>query len=124
LHHLGRLSASDWIKKASALMGANNQGAVEAFTKAIELDPKNARAYGLRAIAYYEQGNYQQAIKDCDRAIALDPKKDFNFSGGLYCCRGLAYEKLGNYRHAIKDYDRAIELNPKFALAYYNRGLA
>jgi tetratricopeptide (TPR) repeat protein len=66
---------------------------------------------------YQEVGDYQQAIKDFDRAIELDPKL-----AGAYWGRGKTYHEVGDYQQAIKDYDRAIALNPKLRGAYWSRG--
>ena len=66
---------------------------------------------------YYGIGDYQEAIKDFDRAIELDPKL-----AGAYWGRGKTYHELGDYQEAIKDFDRAIELNPKLGGAYWSRG--
>jgi tetratricopeptide (TPR) repeat protein len=66
---------------------------------------------------YYGLGDYQEAIKDFNRAIELDPKL-----AGAYWGRGKTYHELGDYQQAIKDFDRAIELNPKLGGAYWSRG--
>ena len=66
---------------------------------------------------YYGIGDYQEAIKDFDRAIELDPKL-----AGAYWGRGKTYHELGDYQEAIKDFDRAIELDPKLGGAYWSRG--
>ena len=66
---------------------------------------------------YYGLGDYQQAIKDFDRAIELDPKLADAYWGRGKTCHG-----FGDYRQAIKDFDRAIELDPKLAEAYRDRG--
>ena len=50
------------------------QEAIEAYTKAIELDPKYAVAYYGRGLIYVVLGDYRQAIRDYDKAIELDPK--------------------------------------------------
>ena len=47
----------------------------------------------------------RQAIKDCDKAIELDPGYP-----AAYHVRGLAYDDLGDSEKARKDYDRATEL--------------
>ena len=54
-----------------------------------------------------------------NRAIELDPKAAYAYSG-----RGFAYQGLGRYNEAIQDFTRAIELDPKDANAHNNRGLA
>jgi tetratricopeptide (TPR) repeat protein len=76
-----RKSATDWLQKGVVLaMAGKNQEALEAFTKAIELNPKYAEAYNNRVIAYLKLGNYQQAIRDYDKAIKLDPKNAMAYS--------------------------------------------
>lgn len=117
---VNRLSATDWFEKGSALLIAGrNQEAKEAYTRAIELNPKYAWAYSDRGVAYLKLGDSRQALKEFNKAIELDPK----FAGAYYN-RGVVYDKLGDHRQAFRDYDKAIELEPKFATAYANRGAA
>jgi len=66
---------------------------------------------------YHGLGDYQQAIKDFNRAIELDPKL-----AEAYWGRGNTYHELADYQQAIKDFNRAIELDPMFAEAYRCRG--
>ena len=114
------LDATEWFQRGVSLWKSENYGgAIEAFTRAIESDPKYARAYFQRGAMYGLLGNTRQAIGDLDRAIELDPKY-----ARAYGLRGGNYEKLGNRQHAIMDYGRAIELDPRYADAYLARGLA
>lgn len=73
------------------------------YDKAIELNPKDAKAYYSRGDAYTDKGDYDKAIKDYDKAIELNPE-----DAEAYLNRGVAYEKKGNYDQAINDYDRVI----------------
>jgi tetratricopeptide (TPR) repeat protein len=117
---VNRLSATDWFNKGLASgTSAKHQEAMEAFSKAVELDSKYAWAYMNRGIAYGKLGDYRQAIRDYDRVIQLDTKY-----AAAYSNRGVAYGKLGDYRQAIRDFERAIQLNPNDAIAYNNRGIA
>ena len=93
--------------------------AIDAFNKAIELDPNLAIAYNNRGWAYIELGQYEQGIADCNKAIELDPNLALAYSN-----RGLAYIRLGQYEQGAADCNRAIELDPFLAVAYSNRGLA
>ena len=114
------LSATDWFQKGKAFENAgNHKQAIEANTRAIELDPKYAYAFNNRGNTYGNLGDYKQAIRDYDRAIELNPKDADAFNN-----RGTAYNDLGDHRQAIRDYNRAIELDPKDAAAYYNRAIA
>ena len=49
--------------------------AVEAFTKAAEMDPNPAAAYFNLCATQYNTGNTQGALVSCDKAIAADPGK-------------------------------------------------
>jgi len=89
------------------------------FTKAAELDPKDAQAYHNRGVVYDELNRYDDAIADFTRALQLDPKY-----ARAYYNRGVVYGKLNRYDDAIADYTRALQLDPKDALAYRNRGSA
>ena len=96
-----------------------DESTYEDYTKAIELDPKDAKAYFNRGDAYSRLNKYPEAIADYTRTIELEPK---NFAA--YFNRGLAHNSLNNYPEAIADSSKAIEQDPTFALAYYYRGFA
>jgi len=114
------LSTSDWFDKGLAFHKSNNfENAIDAYTKAIELNPKYTDAYYSRGTAYDDFGNYDQAVNDYSKAIELNPKFEV-----IYLLRGYAYFNLKNFQSAINDYNKAIALNPADAKAYYFRGLA
>ncbi|PSB01406.1 serine protease [Merismopedia glauca] len=93
------------------------RGAIEAYSKALEINPKYAKAYFDRGNARYYLKEYAQAIADYTQAIALDPKYAF-----AYYNRGNVRYELKQYDQAIADYTQAIALDPKYAFAYNNRG--
>ena len=91
------------------------RGAIEDYTKAIELDPTpSSYYYSSRAGVKKELEDYRGAIEDYTKAIELDLKP----SGYYYSIRADAKEKLEDYRGAILDYNKAIELEPESY--YYN----
>jgi len=92
--------------------------AIEEYTRAIELNPKFAKAYSNRGLAFCDRGNYDAAIEDCTIAIELDPTAALAFNN-----RGLAYADKGKLDEAIGDFTQAIQLAPYLALPYNNRGL-
>ena len=49
------------------------RGALAAFTKAIELNPKNPIAYTNRGLVRYKLGDFDGALADHTRAIELNP---------------------------------------------------
>jgi tetratricopeptide (TPR) repeat protein len=103
---------------AKAALG-NRRGAIDDYTAALKLNPKDAAAYINRGIAKTALGDYQGAIEDCTAALKFDPNL-----ADAYNNRGFVKTALGDHRGAIEEYTAALKFNPKFADAYYNRGLA
>jgi len=50
----------------------NYDGAIESYTKAIELDGGNPVFYSNRAAAYSSKNDHLSAIGDAEKAIAID----------------------------------------------------
>jgi tetratricopeptide (TPR) repeat protein len=86
------------------------------MNKAIELDTTNTFAYFNRALMYYEQEKYQQAMTDLNRVLVDEPGNALT----LYN-RGLISAQLGAYEDALSDMDRVLNINPENVLAYFNR---
>ena len=78
-----------------------------------------AEDYFQFGIDSYQKGRYEDAIKDYDQAIILNPQY-----ADAYNNRGNAKNNLGDHNAAVADYNEAILLNPKGAAAYNNRGIA
>jgi tetratricopeptide (TPR) repeat protein len=115
-----RFSPTNWSEIGRQAMDAKRWNeALNAYNKAIELNPNDASAYNNRGLAYDNLDKNDLAIADYEKAIELNPKY-----GDAFNNRGKTFGKLGDYKQAILNYDRAIELNPKNADAYYNRGNA
>jgi tetratricopeptide (TPR) repeat protein len=68
---------------------------------------------------YYEQEDYEKAVSEFSKAIALSPNHT-----NAYFNRGLACSDRGDYAEAIADYTQAIRIDPNNAGAYNNRGNA
>ncbi len=115
------LSAVEWLKKGLALRytSRNDQEALKAFNRAIEIDPNYARAYALKAAIYNDWGQYQDGLRESDRAVRLDPGLALALNS-----RGVARTGMRDYREGIKDFNKAIGLEPKYASPYYNRSWA
>ena len=90
---------------------------ISEYTKAIEINPKYAKAYNNRGIAYANKGQYDRAISEYTKTIEINPKFTDAYSN-----RGGVFANIGQYDQAISEYTKAIEINPKYAKAYNNRG--
>lgn len=86
------------------------------FKEAIRLDPKNAKIYIDRGIAYFRRHELDRAIGDFNQAIELDPT-----IASAYEWRGATYLKKGDSNEGIKDFGRAIELDPTNVIVRINR---
>ena len=84
-------------------------------TKTASLEKQDAEAYIKSAAAYYKNDQYDKAIEDYSKAIAINPNIPEAYNN-----RGVAYHTSAKLDKAIEDYNKAIALNPNFATAYYN----
>lgn len=92
--------------------------AINSFTKAIEIDPKNAEAFNNRAnILFYFKNQVNEAILDYSRAIELKPEEYL-----FLINRGLAYESIGEFDKALADIKKVIEKNHRMGLAWVLKG--
>ena len=91
--------------------------AMEAYSRAIELNPEYDLAYNNRGNTYGIKDDVDRAISDYSKAIELNPEY-----ATAYNNRGIAYSHKSAYDRAIEDYNKAIGLNPEYDLAYNNRG--
>lgn len=74
----------------------------------------------FKGIDAFDDGDYDPALENLDRAIELDPELAlaYFYRGGIY----IYTERRGN-TSAVSDFDHAIELDPGFAMAWYLRGV-
>jgi tetratricopeptide (TPR) repeat protein len=67
--------AEKFKKDGNSLMSAKNfDAAIEAYNKAVALDPTNPIYYSNRAAAYSSKGDHLAAVGDAEEAIKVDPK--------------------------------------------------
>ena len=107
-------------KEHGRLKSANGdkRGAIEDYTKAIEIDPNYVTAYYNRAIVKSTIGDKKGAVKDYTKVIELDSLKS-----GAYYGRGNARAFLGDTKGGIADLTKVIEIDPKDVDAYVSRGV-
>lgn len=81
--------------------------AIEEYTQAISLNPKNPVYYCNRAAAYNKAEQPLNAILDCKSAIKLDPKYS-----KAYGRLGKAYSEIGLTKEAHEAYINALKYDP------------
>src|SRR5438046_866632 len=97
----------------------NREEAIELATQAIEIEPKNAKAYTVRGRFYAEVRQPQKAVKDLNQALALDPAAAL-----AYYQRGAENFKLGRIQESAADFDKFIDLSPAQAPKLWQRGIS
>ena len=75
--------------------------------------------HSLRGMVYYDKGQYQRAMEDLNKSIALYPN---NYPD--YIWRGRIYNLKGEYDRAIEDFNKATAINQNYDHAYWGRGEA
>ncbi|MEZ5345083.1 MAG: tetratricopeptide repeat protein [Pyrinomonadaceae bacterium] len=128
-------------QKVIAYKGASPkllEQAAENIEKALAISPNHPEALRLKALvqdrktkavsaganqaissgdSYHSRKIYDQAVKQYDQAIAIDPN-----NSEIFRKRGLSKQALSDSRGALRDYDRAIELDPRNHKAFADRG--
>lgn len=93
--------------------------AIVYLNRALELDPKFAQAYLIRANIKSEFDDFHGAMRDYNQAIELNPKMAEAFFE-----RGKVKMKLQDYYGAIADFSSTVAINENHIEAYLARGKA
>jgi tetratricopeptide (TPR) repeat protein len=92
--------------------------AIEAFNRALKIDPKDISVSSWLGYAYCQDNDYKDAIDVYTKAIA-------NKATAQLCVeRAYAHSSLGEYKEAIDDCNKAIPLNPNYGRSFFERGCA
>ncbi len=115
-----RQEAARWFEKGLDLeqTGAPVEDIIEAYRRAVELDPQSAGALVNLGTIYFNALNWNEAEKHYLRAIEADAEyalAHFNL--------GNLYDEKRDRMNALKHYQAALRLNPNYADAHYNIAL-
>lgn len=94
------------MEAINALGEGDLSKALNLFTEAIKLNPCSAILYAKRASVFIRMQKPNAAIRDCDRAISINPD-----SAQPYKWRGKAHRLLGHWEEAAKDLAMACKLD-------------
>ncbi len=92
--------------------------AIGHLQKAIELDPKMARAYDNLGLCYFAQNDNNRAIANYQRAIAVNTELSTP-SAWPYLNLAIAQQSLSQPDQAEANVREALRLDPKLAPAHY-----
>jgi tetratricopeptide (TPR) repeat protein len=94
----------------------NTKGAIDDYTKAIEINPKYDFAYYNRAKTYDDLNLVEKALTDINTAINIEESSEH------YLTRALIYKHNNDTEKSLNDFNKSIEINPENEVAYLNRG--
>ncbi len=96
------------------------EGALALAQKALTLDDSLPVAHSLLSLVYALKQQYDQAIEEGERAIALDPN-----NAGSYANQAEALNLAGRPEEALRMVEQAMRLNPRYPPVYlYELGQA
>lgn len=107
--------SQQYFKRAKAkMLKGDYKGAIQDYSEAIRIDPKNALAYVNRGSTYNCLKDDKSSLADYEKAIEIDPKLAI-----AYYNRGNQMRRLKKFQEALADYAKAISLKEHYADAYY-----
>lgn len=84
------------------------EGARDAFDRAIALKPGYAEAWNRRAVLFFEDGKYDEAVADLETAIENEPR---HF--GAWVGLAMIFEAVGRPEAALRAYEKAEVIHPR-----------
>ena len=115
-------SLSQFIAKGDSCLNLKNtNSAIQYYTQAINLDPKNSICLYKRGKIYVEYGFYNEAIQDLYNVSLLRIAQKDEVLESTFYLLGECYSKLNQQEKAIEKYSNAIMLNPKNPTFYRAR---
>lgn len=101
----------------STTSGPITEAQVTRDTNPAEDATRRARVRMELALAYFGRGQYDVALEETQRVLAIDPSL-----GGAYNLQGLIYASKGDEAQAEQNFRRALQLNPRDADTMQNLG--
>jgi tetratricopeptide (TPR) repeat protein len=108
------------VAEARHRMGVgDSQAAADLLAKAVELNPRNAEALSLAAMADIRLKNYPAALAAAEAGLKLAPN-----NSALLDAKANALNYMKDYRGALAAADLALAADPRDAMAHFNRAWA
>lgn len=96
----------------------NIDASVSAYHTAYMLTPEEIEIYINLGSAYYDKGDYDNALTIYRKALELNPK-----NSKIHCNLGYLHWGKGDIDDAIKEYELSIQYDENYDIAYNNLGV-
>lgn len=114
------IESGDYINRGFDLTNKKKyEHALEAFEKAIELDPKSFRAWLGKGNALHKLNKDEESLKASEKLIELKPEEAIAWSN-----KSASLIDLKRYEEALAAIKEALKRKPNYALAWQNKGTA
>jgi tetratricopeptide (TPR) repeat protein len=97
-------------------------GLIEEYQRILAGDPNNFAATIALGNAYFDAGQWKQAIDNYEQALLLDPNNT-DVIADVITDMGTCYRNLGMSGRAIAEYERALKIEPTHQNALFNLGI-
>ena len=109
LHHYNRARVEGLLKLYDASLAD--------YAEAQKANPDVPQVQSYRCITYTNMGKFDDALADCNAALAKAPTQIYTLTS-----RGNAYLGKGDLDAALSDYEQVLKINPNYVRAYVGRG--
>ena len=99
-------------------IAGQNEKAIEAAKKIIELKPGSEADVHNLALMYMKLKRYDEAIETFDKALAINPGYEYSYYNIGYC-----YSKQKKYKKSIEAFKKFAELAPDNSDGWFNIGI-
>jgi len=115
-----RMTAERWFQRGLDLeqSGAPHDEVIQAYQKAIDLDPKSAGAQVNLGTIYFNARQWAEAERHYQQALEIDQ----DYALAHFDLANL-YDERGDRAKAQAHYERALRIAPNYADAHYNLAL-
>lgn len=120
LPQLGAGDAEGYYKfGVETIKKGNFELAVQAWDKAVQIDPTMVKALNFLGRAYYTQGMMLPSIRTYRQIVELEPE-----NSDAYVNLGIALRYNEKFEESIEQFNKALAINPILALAHDELGMA
>ena len=114
----GLQTSSEYVVRGNGyLKDGKKEAAINAYNKAVVLNPSNIEVYEARGAAYFFNGQYNLAAQDFERVLKEDP-----YRADVYTAYASVLAAQGNFDDALTMLNWADQLRPGHAETYFARG--